>query len=53
LLSRTVMPVDPSVATCLDGGWYAYPLQDRGGPRVLGATLAVLSHNIHARERGQ
>jgi hypothetical protein len=43
------VPVGP----CLDGGWYACPLQDRGGPRVHGATLAELSRNIHAREHGQ
>jgi hypothetical protein len=42
-----------AVGPCLDGGWYACPLQDRGGSRVLGATLAELSRNIHTREQGQ
>jgi hypothetical protein len=37
---------------CLDGGWYAAPRFDQTAPRVLGATLAELRRNLHAREHG-
>jgi hypothetical protein len=41
------VPIGP----CLDGGWYAAPRHDRGGPRVLGSTLAELGRNLHDREQ--
>jgi hypothetical protein len=42
------VPIGP----CLDGGWYAAPRHDRGGPRVLGRSLTDLGRNLHNREQG-